>query len=77
MNEYHSLLSSYKLEMDSPYNDGYSQLHFKEQYEELLKVGEKEFTKKMLYRKLQELEQKISVLTNELNVVKTELSVVN
>jgi len=77
MNEYHSLLSSYKLEMDSPYNDGYSQLHYKEQYEELLKVGEKEFTKKMLYRKLQELEQKISVLTNELNVVKTELSVVN
>ena len=77
MSEYHSLLSTYKIEMDSPYNDGYSQLHYKEQYEELLKVGEKEFTKKMLSRKIQDIEQKISVLTNELNLVKSELSVVN
>ena len=77
MSEYHSLLSSYKLEMDSPYNDGYSQLHYKELYEELLKVGEKEFVKKMLNQKLQEIEQKISALTNELNLVKSELSVVN
>ena len=77
MSKYHSLLSTYKLEMDSPYNDGYNQLHYKEQYENLLKIGEKEFTKKMLNQKLQELEDKISVLTNELNVVKSELSVVN
>ena len=63
--------------MDSPYNDGYSQLNYKEQYESLLKLGEKEFTKRMLSQKLQEIEQKISVLTNELNLVKSELSVVN
>ena len=77
MSEYHSLLSNLKLEMDSPYNDGYSQLNYKEQYESLLKLGEKEFTKRMLSQKLQEIEQKISVLTNELNLVKSELSVVN
>ena len=77
MSEYHSLLSNLKLEMDSPYNDGYSQLNYKEQYENLLKLGEKEFTKRMLNQKLQEIEQKISVLTNELNLVKSELSVVN
>ena len=77
MSEYHSLLSNLKLEMDSPYNDGYSQLHYKEQYEELLKVGEKEFTKKMLNQRRKHLEEKILALTNELNVVKSELSVVN
>ena len=77
MSEYHSLLSSYKTEINSPYNDGWSQLHYKEQYDNLIKIGEKEFTKKMLSQKIQEIEQKISVLTNELNVVKSELSVVN
>ena len=77
MSEYHSLLSSYKTEINSPYNDGWSQLHYKEQYDNLIKIGEKEFTKKMLSQKIQEIEQKISVLTNELNLVKSELSVVN
>jgi hypothetical protein len=77
MSEYHSLLSTYKIEMDSPYNDGYSQLHYKEQYDNLLKIGEKEFTKNMLSRKIQDLEHKILALTNELNVVKSELSVIN
>ena len=77
MSEYHSLLSTYKIEMDSPYNDGYSQLHYKEQYDNLLKIGEKEFTKNMLSRKIQDLEHKISALTNELNVVKSELSGIN
>ena len=77
MSEYHSLLSTYKIEMDSPYNDGYSQLHYKEQYNNLLKIGEKEFTKNMLSRKIQDIENKISGLTNELNVVKSELSGIN
>ena len=77
MNEYHSLLSRYKVEMDSPYNDGYSQLHYKELYEELLNVGEKNFNKKMLNQRRKHLEEKILALTNELNVVKSELSVVN
>lgn len=77
MSEYHSLLSTYKIEMDSPYNDGYSQLHYKEQYDNLLKIGEKEFTKNMLSRKIQDIENKISGLTNELNVVKSQLSVIN
>jgi len=77
MSEYHSLLSTYKIEMDSPYNDGYSQLHYKEQYDNLLKIGEKDFTQKMLNRKIQDLEHKISALTNELNVVKSELSGLN
>ena len=77
MNEYHSLLSRYKLQMDSPYNDGYSQLHYKELYEELLNVGEKNFNKKMLNQRRKHLEEKILALTNELNVVKSELSVVN
>jgi hypothetical protein len=77
MSEYHSLLSTYKIEMDSPYNDGYSQLHYKEQYDNLLKIGEKDFTQKMLSRKIQDLEHKISSLTNELNVVKSQLSGIN
>ena len=77
MSEYHSLLSTYKIEMDSPYNDGYSQLHYKEQYDNLLKIGENDFTQKMLSRKIQGLEHKISALTNELNVVKSELSGLN
>ena len=77
MSEYHSLLSTYKIEMDSPYNDGYSQLHYKEQYDNLLKIGEKEFTKNTLSRKIQDIENKISGLTNELNVVKSQLSVIN
>lgn len=77
MSEYHSLLSTYKIEMDSPYNDGYSQLHYKEQYDNLLKIGEKEFTKNMLSQKIQDIEHKILALTNELNVVKSELSVIN
>lgn len=63
--------------MDSPYNDGYSQLHYKELYEELLNVGEKNFNKKMLNQRRKHLEEKILALTNELNVVKSELSVVN
>jgi hypothetical protein len=77
MSEYHSLLSTYKIEMDSPYNDGYSQLHYKEQYDNLLKIGEKDFTQKMLNQKIQDLEHKISALTNELNVVKSQLSGIN
>lgn len=77
MGEYHSLLSTYKIEMDSPYNDGYSQLHYKELYEELLNVGEKEFNKKMLNRKIQDIEDKIEVLNIQVKNLKSELSELN
>ena len=77
MSEYQSLLASCKMESEHPHNDGWSQLHYKEQYEELLKLGEKEFTKKMLNGKIQDLEEKISALTNEINKVKSKLSDVN
>jgi len=77
MSEYHSLLSTYKIEMDSPYNDGYSQLHYKELYEELLNLGEKEFTKNTMNRKIQDIEDKIEILNIQLKNLKSELSVVN
>ena len=77
MNEYHSLLSTYKIEMDSPYNDGYSQLHYKEAYDNLLKIGEKEFNKTILNRKIQDIEDKIEVLSIQVKNLKSELSVLN
>ena len=77
MSEYHSLLSTYKIEMDSPYNDGYSQLHYKELYEEFLNLGEKEFTKNTMNRKIQDIEDKIEILNIQLKNLKSELSVVN
>ncbi|NDB85269.1 MAG: hypothetical protein EB127_21590 [Alphaproteobacteria bacterium] len=77
MSEYQSLLASCKMESEHPYNDGWSQLHYKKQYEELLNLGEKEFTKNMLDRKIQSLEDRISKLTIELNEVKSKLSDIN
>ena len=77
MSEYQSLLASCKMESERPYNDGWSQLHYKKQYEELLNLGEKEFTKNMLDRKIQSLEDRISKLTIELNEVKSKLSDIN
>ena len=77
MSEYHSLLSTYKIEMDSPHNDGYSQLHYKEAYDNLLKIGEKEFNKTILNRKIQDIEDKIEILNIQLKNLKSELSVVN
>ena len=74
MSEYQHLLETYKMESEHPYNDGWSQLHYKEQYENLLKLGEKEFTTKMTNLKIEELESKISALTIELNEVKSKLS---
>jgi hypothetical protein len=65
------------MESENPYNDGWSQLHYKKQYEELLNLGEKEFTKNMLDRKIQSLEDRISKLTIELNEVKSKLLDIN
>jgi hypothetical protein len=72
MSEYNSILANYKIEMDSPYNDGWSQLHYREKYDDLLKIGESKFTSQILNQKIQDLEHKISALTNELNVVKSQ-----
>jgi len=77
MSEYKLLLSSLQLEMDSPYNDGYSQMAYKDQYENLVKMGEKEFTRKSLKSKLEDIESKIEGLTFELNRVKSKLSELN
>jgi hypothetical protein len=77
MSDYQSTLATFKMESESPYNDGWSQLHYKEKYEDLLKLGEKEFTKIRLERKIKSLEYKISALTIELNDVKSQLSGVN
>ena len=77
MSEYTSLLSSLKMEIDSPYNDGYSQLAYKDQYENLVKLGEKEFTRKSLRLKVEEIENKIEDLTFELDRVKSKLSELN
>lgn len=74
MSEYGYLLANYRIEMDSPYNDGYTQLHYKELYNNLVKLGEREFTKKMLSRKIRDLEDKILKLTDELIEVKSVLS---
>ena len=74
MSEYGYLLANYRIEMDSPYNDGYTQLHYKELYNNLVKLGEREFTKKMLSQKIRDLEDKILKLTDELIEVKSVLS---
>ena len=74
MSEYGYLLANYRIEMDSPYNDGYTQLHYKELYNNLVKLGEREFTKKMLSGKIRDLEDKILKLTDELIEVKSVLS---
>ena len=73
MSEYQHLLATYKMESEHPYNDGWSQLHYKEQYENLLKLGEKEFTTKLTKRKIEDLENKMSALTIELNDLKSKL----
>jgi len=52
MSDYQSTLATCKMESESPYNDGWTQLHYKEKYEDLLKLGEKEFTKIRLERKI-------------------------
>lgn len=77
MSDYQYTLATCKMEAESPYNDGWTQLHYKEKYEDLLKLGEKEFTKIRLERKIKSLEYKISALTIELNDVKSQLSGVN
>lgn len=74
MSEYGYLLANYRIEMDSPYNDGYTQLHYKELYNNLVKLGEREFTKKMLSRKIKNLEDNILKLKDELIEVKSVLS---
>lgn len=74
MSEYGYLLANYRIEMDSPYNDGYTQLHYKELYNNLVKLGEREFTKKMLSQKIRDLEDKILKLKDELIEVKSVLS---
>ena len=77
MSDYQSTLATCKMESESPYNDGWTQLHYKEKYEELLKLGEKEFTKIRLERKIKSFEFKISTLTFELNELKSRLSGMN
>jgi hypothetical protein len=77
MSDYQSTLASCKMEAESPYNDGWTQLHYKEQYESLLKLGEKEFTKIRLERKIKSFEYKIAALTIELNELKSQLSDIN
>jgi hypothetical protein len=77
MSDYQSTLATCKMESESPYNDGWTQLHYKEKYEELLKLGEKEFTKIRLERKIKSFEFKISALTFELNELKSQLSGMN
>jgi hypothetical protein len=77
MSEYQSTLATFKMESENPYNDGWSQRHYKEKYEDLLKLGEKEFTKIRLERKIESLEYKISALTTELNDVKSQLLEIN
>jgi len=73
MNKYKSLLCSLQLEIDSPYNDGYSQKAYKNQYTNLIKMGEKEFTRELLISKFEDIESKIKELTFELNCVKSKL----
>ena len=74
MSEYKSLLSSLQLEIDSPYNDGYSQMAYKDQYDNLVKMGETEFTRRSLKSKVEDIENKIEGLTFELDRVKAKLS---
>ena len=75
MSEYQHLLETYKMESEHPYNDGWSQLHYKEQYENLLKLGEKEFTTKMTNLKIEELEKlrRIPVAHEAWNLLQEEV----
>ena len=73
MSEYQNLLSKYKSEFLSPYNDGWSQMHFKEKFEELLKMGEKNYNKQQLKEKINNLQKTIDYQKNILKELKEEL----
>jgi hypothetical protein len=73
MSEYQNLLAKYKSESIHPYNDGWSQQFYKEEYEKLLKMGEKKYDKQQLKEKIKNLEKNIEFLNTNLQKLKQDL----
>ena len=73
ISDFKSKLNNCVLEINSPYNDGYSQLYYKERYDELIKIGEKKYNQQIISSEIQNLEKKIKLLNDDLNELKLKL----
>ena len=73
MSEYQNLLNKYKIESEHGHNDGWTQKHYKEEYEKLKKMGEKKFEQSQLQQKINDIESDIARLNKELDIFKKML----
>ena len=73
INNYKSELAKYLIEIDSPYNDGWTQSHYREKYEQLIKISEAKYNQQVIEREINTLQEQINSINVKIDKLKIEL----